>query len=272
MAAAARRADASLDAGGHVGDLIVVAAGAEHDELDVAPIQSRRSQSAARGHVGELFHQDVGHAPFANARTADDPLIRGVEEAGEIGIGQDCRWQALSPTRDCRVTHGGAPGTERCLRIAGAAAASPLAPKLQPYTRSRATARLARHPIQPQLRAISQRHDGTRIASEALCSARRLTIDGAALVHPVIRDGLEAAGRLFSDLHSEVIYETQFADPVPGCTRGAVGLLEAAVDVAVEHPAERPIVDNRRRRRTLRRRRPPARRRLRTRPDDSAAG
>jgi hypothetical protein len=43
--------------------------------------------------------------------------------------------------------------------------------------------------------------------------------------------------------YTEVIYETQFADPVPGCTGGPVGLLEAAIDGAVQHPAGRPIDD-----------------------------
>ena len=59
-------------------------------------------------------------------------------------------------------------------------------------------------------------------------------------MHPVIG---RARGRraLVRDLHSEVIYETQFAHPVPGCSRGDVGVLQAAVDDAVEH-SERPVV------------------------------
>ena len=61
-------------------------------------------------------------------------------------------------------------------------------------------------------------------------------------MHPVIG---RARGRraLVRDLHSEVIYETQFAHPVPGCSRGDVGVLQAAVDDAVEH-SERPVVDH----------------------------
>ena len=40
-----------------------------------------------------------------------------------------------------------------------------------------------------------------------------------------------------------MIYATQSGDPVPGCTGGPVGLLEAAIDRAVKQPG-RPIVDN----------------------------
>ena len=61
-------------------------------------------------------------------------------------------------------------------------------------------------------------------------------------MHPVIG---RARGRraLVRDLHSEVFYETQFAHPVPGCTRRDVGVLEAAVDLAFEH-SERSVVDH----------------------------
>ena len=47
---------------------------------------------------------------------------------------------------------------------------------------------------------------------------------------------------LVRDLHSEVIiYEPQLSSLVPECTGGDVGLLQAAVDCAVEH-SERSIV------------------------------
>jgi len=60
-----------------------------------------------------------------------------------------------------------------------------------------------------------------------------------------LRDSDKTRGRraLVQDLHSEVIYATQSGDPVPRCTGGPVGLLEAAIDRAVKQPG-RPIVDN----------------------------
>ncbi len=40
-----------------------------------------------------------------------------------------------------------------------------------------------------------------------------------------------------------MIYATQSGDPVPGCPGGAVGLLQAAIDRAVQQPGG-PIVNN----------------------------
>ncbi len=87
-----------------------MAAGAENDELDITPLEGGRRERTARCHVGKLFHEHVGNAPFPDSGAAHHPVLGRIQEAGEIGIGEDRRRQAFSPTRDCSVTHAPAPG------------------------------------------------------------------------------------------------------------------------------------------------------------------
>ena len=94
------RADAQLDAGGHVGHLVVVAAAAEHDELDALARDAGAGERARRGDVGKLAERHVRDAPFADAGAAHDPLIRSLEDGGDILVGQHRRGQALSPAGD----------------------------------------------------------------------------------------------------------------------------------------------------------------------------
>src|SRR6185295_18003638 len=60
---AAVGADTPLHAGGDVGDLVVVAGGAEHDELDVLAVDAGAGERAARRHVADLAERYVRHAP-----------------------------------------------------------------------------------------------------------------------------------------------------------------------------------------------------------------
>ena len=49
------RLDPALDGGGHVGYLVAITAGAEHNQVDIAAFQSRRGQGTRTGDVGQFF-------------------------------------------------------------------------------------------------------------------------------------------------------------------------------------------------------------------------
>ena len=57
------------------------------------------------GNIGEIAERHVRNTPLPDAGAARDPLVAGVEEGREVGVGQDGRRQALAPTRDRRVRH-----------------------------------------------------------------------------------------------------------------------------------------------------------------------
>jgi len=99
------RTQAHLDAGRLVGHLVVETARAEYDQLEVGRIHAGSSERTLRGHVTQLLEIDVRYAPFPDAGAADDPLVVGLYNGGEFGVGQDGRWHALAPTRNCCVRH-----------------------------------------------------------------------------------------------------------------------------------------------------------------------
>src|SRR5688500_629152 len=47
------------------------------------------------------------NAALADAGPAENPVVTGLQERGQVGIGQHRRRQAFAPSRDCRVSHGG---------------------------------------------------------------------------------------------------------------------------------------------------------------------
>jgi hypothetical protein len=104
-AAAMVRADPQLNAGRLVRHLIVVAARAEHDEIDRASVHAGARECSHGRDVRHLLDTHVRDAPLANAGARCDPLVRRVEERREVGIGEHGRRQALAPAGDCSVAH-----------------------------------------------------------------------------------------------------------------------------------------------------------------------
>src|SRR6202023_3445532 len=83
--------------------------------------QAGPRQGACRSHPGELLEPHVGDAPLADAGAADDPLVAGIENGGQVVVGEDRRWQALAPAGNRRVYHWGAGAHDGRPRIAGPA-------------------------------------------------------------------------------------------------------------------------------------------------------
>jgi hypothetical protein len=94
-----------LQAGRLVGRLVIEAGGAEHHQFHLARFDAGRGQRAARRHFGQIGQPHMRDAPFADAGARDDPLVTGVEEGGEVCIGEGCGRQALAPPRYGRVRH-----------------------------------------------------------------------------------------------------------------------------------------------------------------------
>ncbi len=100
--AGAGGAQLCLQAGGHVGHLLVHAAGAEHDQVEVPGVEAGAGQRPARRHLGHLAEGDVGDPPFVDAGPAPDPLVVRIQEGREVGIGQNGGGHALAPARNSR--------------------------------------------------------------------------------------------------------------------------------------------------------------------------
>ena len=62
-------------------------------------------QRPRAGHLGHFRHRHVGDAPLLHAGPADDPFVVGVEEGGQIGVGQDGGRHPLAPPDDRRMSH-----------------------------------------------------------------------------------------------------------------------------------------------------------------------
>ena len=93
--------------GGDVGHLVVVAGGADDDQLDLAAVDAGAGQRARRGHVTDLAQRHVRDAPLANAGARQDPLVGGVEESREVRVAEHRGRQAFAPSDDGRVSETG---------------------------------------------------------------------------------------------------------------------------------------------------------------------
>ena len=99
------RADQHLHARGAVGDLLVVAAAAVDDQVDILGVHAGAGQRALARDRRHLDRRDVRHAPLLHAGAARDPGVVRLEERREIGVGQHGRRHALAPTGDGGVGH-----------------------------------------------------------------------------------------------------------------------------------------------------------------------
>ena len=100
-------ANRRLHAGGRVRHLLVVAAAAIDDEVHVLRFKAGAGKRALGGHHRHLTCRHVRDAALLHAGTRDNPLVVGVEEGGEIGVGERSRRHAFAPTCDRCVCHEG---------------------------------------------------------------------------------------------------------------------------------------------------------------------
>src|SRR5437879_10072464 len=97
------RADASLNAGSHVGHLVVMTARTKDDEINVRALETRGGECSHRSDVSELLEWQVRDATLADPGPAEDPFIAGGEDLCEILIAQHRGRQTFAPTRDSSV-------------------------------------------------------------------------------------------------------------------------------------------------------------------------
>ena len=80
--------------------------GRHHEKVDVGRLKSggrERMQSSYFGKVGDL---NMADSTFADAGSFSDPVVAGVDESLEIGVGQLYRRHAFAPARDrCASLH-----------------------------------------------------------------------------------------------------------------------------------------------------------------------
>ena len=76
--------------------------GAEHDQVEVSGADAGRFHRAHRGVVGEVRGGLAlgGDVALADAGAGDDPLVAGVHELGQVGVGQHLLRQVAAGTGD----------------------------------------------------------------------------------------------------------------------------------------------------------------------------
>src|SRR5690606_26754701 len=103
-----QRADAVLDEGGDGGEHAVRGAGAGDDEVDVAGLDACGGEGAPGCLDGEAAGGLGlgGDAAFADAGAFADPLVRGLDEGGEVIVRHDAlRHVATNPNDACALRH-----------------------------------------------------------------------------------------------------------------------------------------------------------------------
>ncbi len=85
-------------------------AGCDDQQVDLLRRHIGGGQCAQSGHGGEIAGRDMGDTAFPNAAARADPLIRGVDDPGQIVVTEHGRRQALTPAGDIGVeSHGRSP-------------------------------------------------------------------------------------------------------------------------------------------------------------------
>ena len=101
------RAQFRLHAGSAVWRVLIKSGAAVEDEVEFFGFQAGARQCAFCRDIGHFLAGDMRDAPFLHAGAADDPLVVGRQESGEVRIGEDRGRETLAPSGERSEGHIG---------------------------------------------------------------------------------------------------------------------------------------------------------------------
>jgi hypothetical protein len=79
---------------------------AVEDEIDVGRFEPCARDGTTRSNCRQLNGRHVRNTTLLHARPAGYPRVVGLQESGDVSIGQHGRWHTSAPTGDGSISHG----------------------------------------------------------------------------------------------------------------------------------------------------------------------